>query len=200
MAAAALVHSLVQNHPFHNGNKRTALVALLAFLDKNDLLVMCDEDALYVQVLKIAKHNLIDQNNVPDLSDREVLVIAEWIHENSRGIEKGDHPLQWRRLKRILGEFQCECTVASGNRIDIVREVKRSRRWLKSKKETLYTQVAYADDGRDADRSTVSKIREDLKLDEPNGVDSAAFYQRAPYCADDFIVKYRKTLRRLAKL
>ncbi|MHC4177151.1 MAG: Fic family protein [Planctomycetota bacterium] len=26
MAAAALVHSLVHNHPFHNGNKRTALV------------------------------------------------------------------------------------------------------------------------------------------------------------------------------
>jgi len=33
--AAALFHSLVKNHPFHNGNKRTALVGTLAFLDRN---------------------------------------------------------------------------------------------------------------------------------------------------------------------
>ena len=33
--AAALFHSLTQNHAFHNGNKRTALVTLLATLYRN---------------------------------------------------------------------------------------------------------------------------------------------------------------------
>jgi death on curing protein len=33
--AAALFHSLTKNHPFHNGNKRTALVALLSMLQRN---------------------------------------------------------------------------------------------------------------------------------------------------------------------
>lgn len=33
---AALFHSLTKNHPFHNGNKRTALAALLAGLSRND--------------------------------------------------------------------------------------------------------------------------------------------------------------------
>jgi prophage maintenance system killer protein len=28
MAAAALMHAIVHDHPFHNANKRTALVAL----------------------------------------------------------------------------------------------------------------------------------------------------------------------------
>ena len=37
MAAAALLHSLVLNHAFYNGNKRTALVAVLVFLDENGL-------------------------------------------------------------------------------------------------------------------------------------------------------------------
>ena len=46
MASAALVHSLVHDHPFHNGNKRTALVALLVFLDENGTMLTCDEDAL----------------------------------------------------------------------------------------------------------------------------------------------------------
>jgi death-on-curing family protein len=33
---AALFHSLTKNHPFHNGNKRTALATLLAALSRND--------------------------------------------------------------------------------------------------------------------------------------------------------------------
>lgn len=33
--AAALFESLAQNHPFHNGNKRTAFLALLQFLSYN---------------------------------------------------------------------------------------------------------------------------------------------------------------------
>jgi len=33
---AALFHSLIANHPFHNGNKRTAVVALFHFLLANN--------------------------------------------------------------------------------------------------------------------------------------------------------------------
>lgn len=33
--AAALVHSLIQNHPFNDGNKRTALLAMVRFLHLN---------------------------------------------------------------------------------------------------------------------------------------------------------------------
>ena len=36
-AAAALLYALVKNHAFHNGNKRTALVSMLAFLDVNGM-------------------------------------------------------------------------------------------------------------------------------------------------------------------
>lgn len=35
MAAAALLHSVVLNHPFFNGHMRTALVAMLVYLDEN---------------------------------------------------------------------------------------------------------------------------------------------------------------------
>lgn len=33
--AAALMHSIIANHPFADGNKRTALVSAMAFLDRN---------------------------------------------------------------------------------------------------------------------------------------------------------------------
>ncbi len=41
LSAAALLHSLVNNHPFHNGNKRTALVSMLVLLDENELMLTC---------------------------------------------------------------------------------------------------------------------------------------------------------------
>ncbi|MBD2958424.1 type II toxin-antitoxin system death-on-curing family toxin, partial [Burkholderia pseudomallei] len=34
--AATLCYGICCNHPFHNGNKRTALVAMLSHLDRND--------------------------------------------------------------------------------------------------------------------------------------------------------------------
>lgn len=33
--AAALLRSLIKNHPFHNGNKRTAVLATIVFLEVN---------------------------------------------------------------------------------------------------------------------------------------------------------------------
>ena len=59
MAAAALLHSVVQNHAFHNGNKRTALVAMLAFLDRNNVIATCSEDELFRFTLHVAQHRLI---------------------------------------------------------------------------------------------------------------------------------------------
>jgi hypothetical protein len=65
----------------------------------------------------------------------------------------------------------------------------------------LRTQVQCAGDGTDADRSTIKKIRADLELDDDHGIDSLVFYQAAQeQIAEGFIVRYRKTLRRLAQL
>ena len=38
--AATVMYGICSNHPFHNGNKRTALVSLLSHLDKNGLTLM----------------------------------------------------------------------------------------------------------------------------------------------------------------
>lgn len=53
MAGAYLFH-LAQNHPFVDGNKRTALAAALTFLWMNDVGVEADEDALTALVLGVA--------------------------------------------------------------------------------------------------------------------------------------------------
>ena len=53
--AAILVYSLVKNHPFIDGNKRTALYALLRFLEMNGLTVrVAHNDDLYQFTIDIA--------------------------------------------------------------------------------------------------------------------------------------------------
>lgn len=201
-AAAALLHSLILNHPFHNGNKRSALVSMLVFLDENGLMPTCHEDELFRLVLLVAQHRIADQRR-KDLADREVLAIADWLCKRVRVVEGGDHPLQWRKLRRILVAYGCEFTNPGrgGNRINISRRIEVRRGILGLKKvEELRTQVFYGDEGREAQQNTVKKIREDLHLDDVHGVDSYAFYNQVPTLASDFISEYRKTLSRLARL
>jgi death-on-curing protein len=45
--AAALWESLSQNHPFIDGNKRTAFAAMYTFLEINGLLLTADADQAY---------------------------------------------------------------------------------------------------------------------------------------------------------
>jgi death-on-curing family protein len=201
MAAAALLHALVHDHPFHNGNKRTALVAMLVFLDENGLLLTCDEDALFKLVLQLAQHALIPgpRNELPD---RETIVVARWLRDNSRWVEMGDRPLPWRRLRRILANYGCEFDFPSGgSRINVTRKVERPGGLFTRKRiKVLKTQSHYSDEGRDSDKTTVNKIRHDLELDDFHGIDSRAFYENDPASPSEFVVKYRKTLRRLARL
>ena len=44
---AALFHSLIANHPFHNGNKRTAVIALDLFLIANGWLLTLSGQGMY---------------------------------------------------------------------------------------------------------------------------------------------------------
>jgi death-on-curing family protein len=199
MVAAALFHALVHDHPFHNGNKRTALVSMLVLLDENAMMMTeeCAEDELFELVLRLAQHKIVPSGK--DLADRETLYLAEWIRAHARSIERGDRPVQWRRLRQILTGFGCELTLVPGGKVNITRVIEEPRR-LRTRRQTIATQVKYTDEGREAQLHTLKKIRRDLWLDEEHGVDSQSFYQMSGLMPSAFIVKYRRTLKRLAKL
>jgi death on curing protein len=77
--AAALFHSLVMNHPFHNGNKRTALVALLIFFERNDRRVTCTDDDLFAFVLAVASRDA----GFDGTADETVDAMERWLASNS---------------------------------------------------------------------------------------------------------------------
>jgi len=202
LAGAALLHSLVMNHPFHNGNKRTGLVSLLVYLDRNSYFPTCSQDDLFQITLRLAQHDLVP-THFDNLSDREVQELAEWIRTSTRQTEQAERPLQWHRLLRILRSHDCESEMVSGvgNRINIWRPVDVRSGPLSRRRERkeLRTQVQCAGQGSEVERNTLRKIRRELQLDDDHGYDSKVFYEAAAE-PDDFIQSYRKLLRRLARL
>ncbi|MEU0937767.1 MULTISPECIES: type II toxin-antitoxin system death-on-curing family toxin [unclassified Embleya] len=65
--AAALLHSIVANHPFLDGNKRTGLVAAAVFLEYNGVEVgLLDEDAVFDLIIAVADGSLSEIRPIAD--------------------------------------------------------------------------------------------------------------------------------------
>jgi death-on-curing family protein len=199
--AAALLHSLVQNHVFYNGNKRTALVSMLVVLDKNGMMLSSNQDELFRWMLKVAGHDILPSGfEYDNRADRETFAISEWISKRSRAIRRDDKSVTWIGLSRILRKFDCEVS-RRGERMEIARVVQvRRKSFLKSEKfETLRSMYVNTGDGREVPRKQLKRIRDELHLSEAHGVDAEAFFERNRE-VDDFIAEYSKLLRRLARV
>ncbi len=202
MCAAALTHSLIHNHPFHNGNKRTALVALLTLLDRNDTVLSATEEELYRFLLQVAAHGLLPSDRLYEqYADREVMEIARWIGQRTRVIQRGERTVQWRTLNKILRDLGCEVTQHRGDKLRINRRVvMRPGGWFRPAKERmLTTYYTNTGDGREVPKVQLKRLRQELELDEIHNIDSEQFYtlRREP---DSFIAEYSRLLRRLARV
>jgi death-on-curing family protein len=198
--AAALLHSLVHNHPFHNGNKRTAVVSMLVLLDRNNVLLTCSEQELFKQVLLVAQHGLVPRG-ASQQADREVIAFAQWICENCRAIQRGERSLKWRELRKVLG--QLGCTLSSplpGNKIKIERTVTVQGMLGRPRARKLRVTAGYRNDGAELDVNQLTYIRRELRLDEDHGYDGEYFFGKGRQHPDEFIGQYRTLLKRLARL
>ena len=52
---ASYLYSICRNHPFLDGNKRTALACALAFLGLNNIKIVSEQDDLYELVIGVAE-------------------------------------------------------------------------------------------------------------------------------------------------
>jgi death on curing protein len=209
MSAASLVFGLCCDHPFYNGNKRTALVAMLVHLDRNNLTLLSVNQAdLYELMIKIADHRFglredrrRDRNVGTRRSpDDEVQAIYKWLRERAQRIERGERVITYRQLRQALNQFNIEVEVMDANRAELVRYEERKTGLLRRRTERVQVKIAiigYRDEGTDIPKSEIKRIREVCGLTEDKGVDSRAFYSTG-VVVDDFICRYRRVLHRLA--
>ena len=62
--AAALLESLVQNHPFVDGNKRVAFAVVDVFLRINGHVITADSKALYDYIIKLFEERNFDMEHL----------------------------------------------------------------------------------------------------------------------------------------
>jgi death-on-curing family protein len=75
--AAALFHSLVCNHCFHDGNKRTAVVALDIFLTINNKMLVMSQDDVYELAIKTAEANSLGKRPEEVLEDLTMVIASK---------------------------------------------------------------------------------------------------------------------------
>ena len=207
LSAASLAYGLCCDHPFHNGNKRAALVSLLVHVDRNEYALSgIDQRELYDTMIALADHRfgLRDGRKTDGRrsADEEVDAIYKWLRPNADKIERGERVITYRQLRKALGQFNITIDVASGNQADLFRHEPRVVGVFRRRQETVRVKIGtigYRDEGTDIPKSEVKRIRELCGLTEDKGVDSRSFYSTG-VVVDAFVCRYRRVLQRLARV
>jgi death-on-curing protein len=79
--AASLAYGLARNHPFVDGNKRTAAVCCETFIRLNDAILQADDLALYPVYLDLAAGHLGEAEFADWLRAHLVLVVPGRVNE-----------------------------------------------------------------------------------------------------------------------
>lgn len=76
--ASAMLHSLILNHPFYDGNKRTAFAAVGLFLQLNGVSITCEHQEIEEFVVRVADRHL------------SVETIADWLSNHTQGLSSNE--------------------------------------------------------------------------------------------------------------
>lgn len=199
--AASLMYGLCNDHPFHNGNKRAALIAGIMHLDRNNI-VLTDVtvEELYALMVRIARQEMSKRGGGSSRSarssDAEVRGIADWLSARARKIQRGERTVTYKKLLEIVSKFKDVKVEDKG--FDVHFYIKRrSKITGKLGWKRKYT-LRKPGDHKDVGIHKVKDLRKALNLTEKDGVDSIDFYDEQT-SIDKFIIQHRRVLRRLAK-
>lgn len=210
--AATLAFGLCNNHPFHNGNKRTALVSMLAHLDGNRrTLKATSERDMFRLMLEVATHTVGQPRPSPrqarkgavverDAPDSQVAALVDWLTPRVRDITRGERELTYRQLDAVLQRFGYHFAKPRNNSIAIYKTVE-VKSLLGKKREPEYKRIGainFPGEREVVGLNVLKQVRKMCRLREEEGVDAHSFYDGADVVSV-FINKYRTVLRRLGK-
>lgn len=187
LKAAALFHSIINNHSFHNGNKRTALLTTIVFLsDNNWWISRANDDELFEFTRQAAAHELCKNR------DDELGIIADWFRSNCRRRVTHNNQLKYSRLSQILNNFGFSIVENDKNRVEI-----------RDSNDQYVTEIIKKGKAgkEDYDVQYIAKLRKKLKLTEEYGIDSECFYGGfREDSMNKFMNSRHEVMRKLAKI
>lgn len=215
---ATLIFGVIKNHSFHNGNKRTGLLAMIKHLyingyvlkpdlghqDIYDFIISISDDKLKEYASRNKKYkkwlktNSLQKEKLLNI-DSQIFFIEYWLKSNSvsKNIElKGNVKIS--KLKSIL-EMKGIKMEQNGAKILVYKEelskflgIKTGIRRLNEREYSLGNSLT------EIGKPTLKYLRRDFNLTPNDGIDNVVFYDDECFL-DEEITMYRKIIYKLSK-
>ncbi len=196
-----LLFGITKNHAFEDGNKRTALLSLLLYIDKENLQLKYKQKVLEDLIVRIAANELSTYEKYKKYylgkEDAEVNFIADCIKKFTRKTNKKIYTITYEEFNRRLRKFGIWLDNPKGNCINVYRNKKITRLFFfKTSKEERIMQIGFPGWKRQVDLKAIRSVLSTAGLTKENGVDSEVFFKDAEP-AYELIREYRNPLIRL---
>ena len=191
--AATALFGLIKNHPFHDGNKRTALLSVLHLLEKQGYTADVEKRKFESLTVAIAdnrhRQNSLYKHLLGEYTadDADIAYIASRLNQMTRPFDRSHRALTYRQLNGLIKDRGYEMREPKNNNINIARLTDKQ----------VVGHVGFPGMSKEVSRGDVKKVRVICKLTEKHGFDGKAFYNGAGGM-DSLLLEYAGPLRRLA--
>jgi death-on-curing family protein len=178
--ASSLIFGLINDHPFHDGNKRTAFLSSVFFMLEHGYVPSVDITEVEDFTVEIADFKAVHGRHM------EVTEISPRFKRMFRKLDnRMSYIVTFRELNNLLRQHGCSIANPDGNFINVY------------KGETRVSQIGFPDWGSEVSRAAISTVRKSTGLVPENGVDAQVFFKGADPLSK-LIGDYEEPLRRLA--
>jgi death-on-curing protein len=205
---STLFYGLIQNHPFHDCNKRTALLILLHHLLKCKKIPTLGKTGLEDLTISIASNDYslypkYDKfNKLYSKSDACVYFIADYLRLNTRPAQETYHPITYSELRdRLLKfEFSLELLPLSDGKKAGIFKIEKKKSFFGQVKiiaKKLIGQITFKGWEHEVSFAMIKRTRNITGLTSELGYDSQSFFENDEIFYQ-FIITYEGPLKRLA--
>lgn len=204
---ATLCYGIIKNHPFYDGNKRTAFLCTLLQLHKMGRIIKVAEKEFEDLMVDIADGAILKKSALKGmvkkrLSHPEIRFLGRYLEKNSRKRDRMTKTIKFRQLRQIVESNGFTFRNPNKGSIDLVHiETTTKTRFLfgdkVEKKETVLATIAYHGEGVDVPENTVKEIRQRCGLTDQDGFDVEVLLRDAQPTFQ-LIKSYKAALQNLA--
>jgi death-on-curing protein len=202
---ATLFFGLIKNHPFHDGNKRTAFLVAMYQLKRIGRVLRVEASEFERLALRTADDALPAYETFGTFAnhraDAPVRFVSDFFRRKTRDIDRHQYLVTYRQLDALLRRYGFYLAHPDGNYIHVVRTERRLtfRGLIPSRRTTeqRVMKVGFPGWTREVDPGLVKRIRQATDLTDEEGIDSQVFFKGADDI-EGLIGRYHAPLERLA--
>ncbi|MFW5488568.1 MAG: type II toxin-antitoxin system death-on-curing family toxin [Desulfovibrio sp.] len=200
---ASLLYGLIQNHPFHDCNKRTAILTAFFYLRTMNRIPSVAHAAFEKLTVNIARNKLVNYKEYKKYLKKEngeIKVIATFLKRKTRAIEYDKPTITYNELNSILHANAISLETPSKGYIDVIKiEKVKKYGFIGSTKTTKRRlgRMIFRGWSRDVEPAGLDRVRKMTGLTLDQGFDSKTFFRGAE-SLPNLIEEYSEMLKRLA--